>query len=1099
VKLKSAINHLAALIEQQVPRSGRLPLPPMPPAAEALAVCALATRRQATVLWITRHPDQIEQGRRHLRTFAPALEPFVLPFPPAFEISGTHHAEDPDIAGRRIHTLNRLAELPPEATPVIITCAGAILQPTEPPDVLATRMQTIALEQTLDPDTLARLLVATGYAFESEVLDKGQAARRGGVLDLWPPDSDWPLRIEWFGSVVESLRFFDPASQRAVEKLSSFTITPAQERMADGDGRPDACLLDHIRTPLAVFWSDAAAIHRQAGEFLGNGRESLLSLSDLVARMEQRPGTLQVDAGAEDAPAGETAVIPVFAPLPQTVSLPATAGTAQLDEARKRLLDDLYSRTAHRQNVLIFFDSQGSLEHYKKHLARDGKGPELVLGNLSEGFCAEALQLTIVAESDLYGRRKTMQRFNRTEDGRGRAGRYAGSRIRDFTDMEEDDLVVHADHGVGRYLGVEQITFNGQLQEVLVIEYAEGARLYVPVTHAHLLSRYVGMANRAATLHRLGGIRWTHEKNAAQAAVFDLAAELLEIQASRNLLQGHAFPPDTPMQHEFENAFAFEETADQHTVIREVRADMESTRPMDRLICGDAGYGKTEVAMRAAFKAVQDHRQVAVLVPTTVLAQQHYQTFAERMAGFGVRIEMISRFQPPARRREILKTLAAGETDIIIGTHALVQPGVSFLNLGLVIIDEEQRFGVAHKERLKKVKQLVDVLTLSATPIPRTLYMSMTGARDMSLLRTPPRERVPIETIMAKRSDDIIRDAIRRELARGGQVFFLHNRVVSIRRLREHLASLVPEARIEIAHGQMKSAELSGVMRRFAGGETDVLLCTTIIESGMDIPHANTILIDRADRFGIADLYQLRGRVGRADRKAYAILLLPPHGIVDSDARERIQAVRRHSGLGAGFNLAVRDMEIRGAGNILGAAQSGHISAIGFGLYCQLLQAAVARLKGEQTAVPVQVELRLDFIRAVPYGGGGTGAAALPHDYIPEERLRVAVYRRLAEASSQNALDDLALELADRFGPPPPPVQRLIAITGLRLCASARGIDLIEVKSGKIMLRSGGEFLMQNGRFPRIQAATPDDALKELRVLIAGIAERTIRHRGHLN
>jgi transcription-repair coupling factor (superfamily II helicase) len=507
---------------------------------------------------------------------------------------------------------------------------------------------------------------------------------------------------------------------------------------------------------------------------------------------------------------------------------------------------------------------------------------------------------------------------------------------------------------------------------------------------------------------------------------------------------------------------------------------------MDRLICGDAGYGKTEVAMRAAFKAVQDQRQVAVLVPTTVLAQQHYQTFSERMAGFGVRIEMISRFQTPAHRRRILETLAEGGTDIIIGTHALVQPGVRFSNLGLVIIDEEQRFGVAHKERLKKVKQLVDVLTLSATPIPRTLYMSMTGARDMSLLRTPPRERVPIETIMAKGTDDVIRDAIRRELARGGQVYFLHNRVVSIGRLRERLASLVPEARIEIAHGQMNAAELSGVMRRFASGEADVLLCTTIIESGLDIPHANTILIDRADRFGIADLYQLRGRVGRADRKAYAFLLLPPHGMVDSDARERIQAVRRHSGLGAGFNLAVRDMEIRGAGNILGAAQSGHISAVGFGLYCQLLQHAVARLKGEQTTPPISVELRLDFIRAVPDDSSSTTAALTPA-YVPDERLRVAIYRRMAEATSQEGLDDLALELADRFGPPPPPVQRLLAIAGLRVTAASAGIELIEVRSRKIMIRRGGEFHMENGRFPLLRAASPDNAITELRDRIANL------------
>jgi transcription-repair coupling factor (superfamily II helicase) len=1086
VKLTAAISHIADRLDRTAVPGQWLLLPPMPAAAEALTVCALASHRRTAVLWITRHPDHIEQGRRNLHTLAPALEPLILPFPPVFESGGTAHVEDPDIAGRRIHTLNRLAELPSSATPVIITCTAALLQPTPAPDALAARMQRVELDRPLPPDTLAQRLADTGYQFESEVLDKGQASRRGGILDLWPPDSDWPLRIEWFGNTVESLRFFDPASQRAVEKIASFMIIPARESTPVGSGQDEGCLLDHVHAPLTVFWSDADAIRLQAGELAASGRANLLDLAGIIVRMDRQPGTRHIDTGAEEAPADAEATVPPLTVLPHSVSLPATAGTARLDEARRVLLDDLYARTARRHEVIVFFDSPGSLDHFRTHLARDGKGPELQIGSLSEGFCADSLKLTVVAESDLYGRRKSMQRFDRPDEARGRAGRFAGSRIHDFTDMEEDDLVVHADHGVGRYLGVEQITFNGQLQEVLAIEYAEGARLYVPVTHANLLSRYVGMANRAATLHRLGGTRWAREKGEAQAAVYDLAAELLDIQARRNLLQGHAFPPDSPMQHEFENAFAFEETVDQRTVIRDVRADMESPRPMDRLICGDAGYGKTEVAMRAAFKAVQDQRQVAVLVPTTVLAQQHYQTFSERMAGFGVRIEMISRFQTPAHRRRILETLAEGGTDIIIGTHALVQPGVRFSNLGLVIIDEEQRFGVAHKERLKKVKQLVDVLTLSATPIPRTLYMSMTGARDMSLLRTPPRERVPIETIMAKGTDDVIRDAIRRELARGGQVYFLHNRVVSIGRLRERLASLVPEARIEIAHGQMNAAELSGVMRRFASGEADVLLCTTIIESGLDIPHANTILIDRADRFGIADLYQLRGRVGRADRKAYAFLLLPPHGMVDSDARERIQAVRRHSGLGAGFNLAVRDMEIRGAGNILGAAQSGHISAVGFGLYCQLLQHAVARLKGEQTTPPISVELRLDFIRAVPDDSSSTTAALTPA-YVPDERLRVAIYRRMAEATSQEGLDDLALELADRFGPPPPPVQRLLAIAGLRVTAASAGIELIEVRSRKIMIRRGGEFHMENGRFPLLRAASPDNAITELRDRIANL------------
>jgi len=1085
VNLTAAIKHLAARFER-LPDDCRLP--PVPAAAAAFTIGALAARRQGPVLWITHHPDTIEQGHHNLCSLMPAMEPFILPYPPALGRSPSVGAsgDDPDIAGQRLHTLYRLAELPATSPAVIITCTAALLQPTVAPDTLAIRTPLVALDQPLDSGLFAQRLMDIGYAFEAEVVDKGQASRRGGIIDLWPPDSPWPLRIEFFGDTVDSLRLFDPLTQRAVEKTASFRVTPAREDAATGDVHPATTLLDHIRGPLTVAWSDATAIGMQARELAREyPNDALLTIEAIRERMRQRPGIRHIDAGAGDAGAEPSMA---FEPLPCAVALPATAGAAQLDDARMRLLDDLDTRARRRHHVAVFFDTQGSLEHFRLHLAREhtGRPFDLRIGHLSEGFCAEALRLTVVAESDLYGRRRTLRLHDRPEEKRGRAGRYAGSRISDFTDMEEDDLVVHVDHGVGRYLGVREITFNNQLQEVLAIEYAEGALLYVPVTHAHLLSRYVGMAGRTANLHRLGGSRWAREKGAAQKAVHDLAAELLEIQARRNLLQGHAFPPDSPMQHEFENAFAFQETIDQETVIRDIRADMESIRPMDRLICGDAGYGKTEVAMRAAFKAVQDHHQVAVLVPTTVLAQQHYQTFSERMAGFNVRIAMISRFQTPARRRDILQALAAGEVDIIIGTHALVQPGVSFACLGLVIIDEEQRFGVAHKERLKKVRQQVDVLTLSATPIPRTLYMSMTGARDMSLIRTPPRERVAIETVMANATDEVIRGAIRRELARGGQVYFLHNRVMTIQRLRDRLAALVPEAVIEIAHGQMKASRLSGVMRRFAAGEVDVLLCTTIIESGLDIPHANTILIDRADRFGIADLYQLRGRVGRSDRKAYAWLLLPAHGMVDSDARERIQAVRRHAGLGAGFNLAVRDMEIRGAGNILGAAQSGHISAVGFGLYCRLLERAVARLKGEAVAPLFTTELRLDFIRPAP-DGHGHAAAMLPHAYIPDERLRVAVYRRLAEATDPDAITDLRAEITDRFGPPPPSVLRLFAIAELRVEAAARGISLLEVRDGRIMIRRQNDYLTDKGAFPRLRATAPDTAIAELRRVLAAV------------
>ncbi|MBC8453913.1 transcription-repair coupling factor, partial [PVC group bacterium] len=698
-------------------------------------------------------------------------------------------------------------------------------------------------------------------------------------------------------------------------------------------------------------------------------------------------------------------------------------------------------------------------------------------------FICEELSVVVAAESDLYGRRKTLSRkYMPTSSSRRVAP--VGTRVTDFTDMEPGDLVVHVEYGIGRYLGQKEILFNNQRQEVLAIEYADNAKLYVPMSQSHLLSRYVGVSRHAVRLHRLSGKRWSKEKSEAQQSILDMAAELLDVQAARDALRGHTFPKDNAWQHEFENSFPFRETPDQYTVIRAVKRDMESKRPMDRLVCGDAGYGKTEVAVRAAFKAVNNGKQAAMLVPTTVLAQQHYNTFTERMSGYPFTIHNLSRFRTSAQRTKTIEGLKEGTVDIVIGTHALLQPNISFKDLGLVIIDEEQRFGVEHKERLKKVKQLVDVLTLTATPIPRTLYMSMTGARDMSLLQTPPRERMAIETIVTKDTNETIRKAILREVNRDGQVFFLYNRVQTIQRAKERLMKIVPDVRIAVAHGQMKSSELSSIMRSFSAGEYDLLLCTTIIESGMDIPRVNTILIDRADRFGLADLYQLRGRVGRSRHKAYAYLLLPSHGFIESNARERIGAIRKHSGLGAGFNLALRDLEIRGSGNILGAAQSGHITAIGFGLYCQLLKRSIANLKGEKTTNIIETEIRLDFIRLAESGGSEKDIALIPYEYIQEEAIRIGAYRRIAEATDASELKDLKDELHDRFGPSPPSVDRLIRIAGIRLAASKRKIQIVDVKNGKVRLFCNGEHLMESGRFPELSSTSTDEKLNELLCII---------------
>ena len=602
---------------------------------------------------------------------------------------------------------------------------------------------------------------------------------------------------------------------------------------------------------------------------------------------------------------------------------------------------------------------------------------------------------------------------------------------------------------------------DGRRSEVFTIEYADGGKLHVPAAHAHLLSRYVGVKGEAVRLHRLDGKRWEKDKKDAQKAVADLAAALLETQAKRETVPGFAYDVHCDGREAFDAAFPYEETADQLAAIAAIEKDLAATKPMDRLVCGDAGYGKTEVAMRAAFIAAMNGKQVAVLAPTTVLAEQHFETFTSRFDGTPIRIESCSRFQSAGTHAGTFQRLATGACDIVIGTHAILSSKICFRDLGLIIIDEEQRFGVRHKEHLKRLRATADVLTLSATPIPRTLYLSMTGARDLSLLRSPPRERVAVETRIVRDSDETIRTAIESELLRGGQVFFLHNRVSDIGRVEKRLSALLgaeprhlPSTpttirrtpRIVVAHGQMDSRTLAKKMRDFERGEYDILLSTTIVESGIDIPRANTILVDKADTFGLADLYQLRGRVGRSSKQGYAYFLLPPSGSVDSDARERLAALKRHGGLGSGFNLAVRDLELRGAGNLLGSQQSGHIAAVGFGLYCQLLQRTIALLKGEKVKAVVDVKLNLDFANP-----------RLPYDYIEEDVQRLSLMKRFAEAQDVRVVKALKAEMKDRFGPLPPEAEEFVRIAELRVVCANAGVEHVDVKGQRAVFYRVGD------------------------------------------
>jgi transcription-repair coupling factor (superfamily II helicase) len=742
--------------------------------------------------------------------------------------------------------------------------------------------------------------------------------------------------------------------------------------------------------------------------------------------------------------------------------------------------------------------------------------PRTRIGSLARGFLCDEAKLVVVTDAEIFGRYK-IQRPRRLKSPHALATRSALDI--DFTELEEGDLVVHIQYGIGRFLGLKNLPASSRTgtsdarprtpdigTECLVIEYApahpgdEPPKLYVPVTEAYLVSKYVGAGKAHPPLNILGGSRWRKAKEQAERAVRDVAAELLQIQAVRESQPGHAFAADSPWQREFESAFIYEETPDQVRSITETKTDMEKSKPMDRLICGDVGFGKTEVAIRAAFKAVMGGRQVAVLVPTTVLAQQHFNTFRERMADYPVRIELLSRFRTRRAQQRVVKDLANGGVDIVIGTHRLIQNDIVFKELGLVVIDEEQRFGVLHKEKFKRLRTLVDVLTLSATPIPRTLYLALTGARDMSTIQTPPQDRLPVETIVIQFDERVIRDAIQRELNRGGQVFFLHNRVMTIQTMADRLKRLLPHARIVVGHGQMDADELEKVMTKFVNGEADVLLSTTIIESGLDIPNANTIIIDRADRFGLSDLYQLRGRVGRYKHQAYAYLLLPRHVSLLTDVRKRISAIRQYSTLGSGFKIAMRDLEIRGAGNLLGAEQSGHITAVGFELYCQLLRQSVSSLKGEKMKPRVDVAVKLDFLdgrdgvsqsmnlgTATRRPSQNKMVAALPHHYVTEPQHRIEIYRKLAQANEKSALESLVKELRDRFGPLPPPVELLLLVAELKILASEKAVTVIEVKDDKLMLTRHGDFITLGGKFPRLTKNESKARLKEIKRLLLAI------------
>ncbi len=959
---------------------------------------------------------------------------------------------DPEIVAERLEVLQQIAE---GKRAVVVLTASSLEDQIPPAEAL--QKQSIALRRgdRLDRETLIERLIASGYEQVPQVTTRGQFAVRGGILDVFSWQHAVPVRIELFGEDIDSIREFELDDQTSIR-----TIERCELLVGDTE-HLTVCLREYLRKADVLIGIESD---------LDEAEISIISGARAAEGIEDYR-TAFFGTGFEEFEAGDFLVE---------------------ETKREAALEQLRDWIQASWRLFAICHNEGEIERLRDVL-RDNEvnidAIRFVLGSLTRGFIYPEAKLAVLSDAEIFGRyqspsaRRLALRRSRLRGGRSPI---------DFAEIAEGDFVVHLEHGIGKYRGIQKLQQNGFEQEVVVLEFANEARLYVPFEQAFLVSRYVGIGKRFPPLSALGDSRWSRAKRAAETAVFDYASKLLAIQAERDALTGFAYPADTKWQNEFESSFLYKETTDQMRAIQETKADMESQRPMDRLICGDVGFGKTEVAIRAAFKAVINGKQAAMLVPTTVLAQQHYNTFRERMSDYPIRVGMLSRFLSEREERVTIQGLRDGSIDIVIGTHRLIMGDVEFKNLGLVIIDEEQRFGVKHKERFKEQFKLIDVLTLSATPIPRTLYLSLVGAKDMSVIETPPPNRLPVETVICGYDERIIRDAIQRELHRNGQVYFLHNRVETIDRVRERIRLLCPGARVDVGHGQMHEHQLEEVMQQFVGGKTDVLVSTTIIESGLDIPNANTIIIDRADRFGLADLYQLRGRVGRAQHKAYAYLLLPRDMMTVGSARRRINAIKQHSGLGAGFKIAMRDLEIRGAGNILGTAQSGHIINIGFDLYCQILQQAVEKLQGRRSRTRTDVMMRLDFVctNEAEYVSSQTHLepAFIPADYMAQPQLRIQAYKKLAEATSRESLQKLGRDWRDRFGPHPVAIRNLLTLNEIKLAAARTKVVAIEVKDSKVMLTRGGDYLLIGDRFPRLTSSEAENNLENLLSLLSRLS-----------
>jgi transcription-repair coupling factor (superfamily II helicase) len=1092
--------------------------------ARPFTIAALAKATEQPVLVVTARVDRAYDMAEQLPAWLPEASVLRFQEPTAMFYERAPWTET--VIRSRIQTLAALAKpITPHAAedandlpPILVTSAHALMQKTLPVRDFRAGSRYYRDGQQLDPDKLLRELVTLGYQATSVVVAPGTFSRRGGIIDVFPPALEFPVRIEFWGDEIDSLRTFNPETQRSVESVSRFSLTPTREVLprqlpavaeklqAWFDTRPDieedptspvidypslengtifptaefylpfqtpvaASLIDYLPDNTLVIVEDWPALNdmvseleaqaierRQDGESLGQLPPEMPlpyhTWDDLQeAILAQQPLHLGQSEISDDAPASQPAIKlgEYFKPgqrfggqlrlfLDALQELRYTEARSVVVTRQAQRLTELWNERAEFQSPrskIENVDDIGSLN--------------FIEGALNEGWILETEAnpgLHLLTDAEVFG-------WQRPEPRR-RVQQLSSSPETYFADLDEGDYVVHVDFGIGVFQGIYKRVLDDVEREYLLVEYAGNDMLYVPIHQADRLSKFIGSGNQTPTLNKLGTQDWVRTKKRTQQAVQEIAEELLELYARRSVVQGHAFTPDTPWQHELEASFPYVETEDQLKALRAVKEDMEEPRPMDRLICGDVGYGKTEVALRAAFKAVMDSRQVALLVPTTVLAQQHYTTFSQRLHSFPVKVAMLSRFVSDKDQRQIVDGLARGEIDIVIGTHRLLQDDVQLKNLGLLIIDEEQRFGVTHKEYLKRKRTEVDVLTMTATPIPRTLYMGLTGVRDISLIQTAPQDRLPVITHVGVYDEKLVRQAILREIDRGGQVFFVHNRVQTIHTITERLRRLVPEVSFVIGHGQMPENQLEEVMLEFAEGHHDVLVCTSIIESGLDIPNANTIIIDRADWFGLASLYQLRGRVGRGTNQAFAYIFHPRDYRLTPEARARLDTIGEYTELGSGMSVAVRDLEIRGTGDLLGVRQSGYIQTVGFHLYTELLSEAVKQVRTQAKVAGV--------IQEVPEEEAATRAvstvtidlpvpAYLPTDYVPDMSLRIRLYRRLANIETEEDLNQMVDELNDRFGKMPRAVTGLILQIRVKLLAQQASVTGVSSEGGHLGIK----------------------------------------------